>query len=78
MLEAATLRESAGAEPILLLDDPFAELDVTRAERILVMLEQRGLGQTILVVPRDADIPSELMKLDRFSITGGVISSAQP
>ena len=77
MLEAATLREFAGAEPILLLDDPFAELDVRRATRILLMLEQRGLGQTILVVPREADIPAELMKLDRLSITSGVISPAQ-
>lgn len=74
MLEAATLRENAGAEPLLLLDDPFAELDIHRAGKILVMLEERGLGQTILVVPREADIPSGLMRLDRLSIRNGGIT----
>ena len=76
MLEAATLRDHTGAQPVLLLDDPFAELDVRRATRILVMLEKRGLGQTILVVPREADIPQELMRLDRLSIRTGVVSQA--
>jgi DNA replication and repair protein RecF len=75
MLEAATLREHAGAEPLLLLDDPFAELDVRRAARILLMLEQRGLGQTILTVPREGDIPQGLMRLDRISIRDGEIAS---
>jgi DNA replication and repair protein RecF len=73
LLEAATLRKHAGAEPLLLLDDPFAELDIRRAARILVMLEERGLGQTILVVPREADVPPGLMRLDRFQITEGAI-----
>ncbi|MGH7650940.1 MAG: DNA replication/repair protein RecF [Gemmatimonadaceae bacterium] len=74
MLEAATLRDHTGAEPVLLLDDPFAELDVHRASRILLMLEDRGLGQTILVVPRESDIPPGLMQLDRMRINGGVLS----
>ncbi|HMI48635.1 MAG TPA: DNA replication and repair protein RecF [Gemmatimonadaceae bacterium] len=78
LLEAATLRNFAGAEPLLLLDDPFAELDIRRAARILLMLEERGLGQTILVVPREADIPPGLMKLDRLRITGGSIAAWLP
>jgi DNA replication and repair protein RecF len=73
LLEAATLRKHAGAEPLLLLDDPFAELDIRRAARILVMLEERGLGQTILVVPREADVPPGLMRLERFQITDGAL-----
>jgi DNA replication and repair protein RecF len=73
MLEAGTLRAHAGAEPLLLLDDPFAELDIRRAGRILVMLEERGLGQTVLVVPREADIPPGLMRLDRLQIKDGEI-----
>ena len=73
MLEAATLRDHAGAEPLLLLDDPFAELDVRRAARILIILEQRGLGQTILVVPREADVPPRLMELDRLEIRNGAV-----
>jgi DNA replication and repair protein RecF len=74
MLEAATLRNYANAEPILLLDDPFAELDIHRATRILMMLEQRGRGQTILAVPRESDIPEGLMRLDKFRIANGTIT----
>ena len=73
MLEAATLRAHAGAEPILLLDDPFAELDTRRSTRILELLQKGGLGQTILAVPRETDIPAEVMRLDRVSIRNGVI-----
>lgn len=78
LLEAATLRDHSGAEPLLLLDDPFAELDIRRAARILIMLEERGLGQTILVVPREADIPPGLMRLDRLQITSGTIKPWVP
>ena len=76
MLEAATLREHAGAEPVLLLDDPFAELDVRRAARILSLLKKRGLGQTVLVVPRESDIPPGLMSLDHMTIRNGAIHNA--
>ncbi len=78
MLEAGTLRNFAGAEPLLLLDDPFAELDIHRAARIMLMLEERGLGQSILVVPRETDIPPGLMKLDRLEIKEGVIKTWLP
>jgi DNA replication and repair protein RecF len=74
MLEAATLKDYAGAEPLLLLDDPFAELDIHRAAKILLMLEKRGLGQTILAVPREADIPPGLMQLDRLSVRDGAVN----
>lgn len=74
MLEAATLREAYRLEPLLLLDDPFAELDVKRSERILELLENTGLGQTVLAVPRAADIPAELVWLERVGIEGGQIS----
>jgi DNA replication and repair protein RecF len=78
LLEAATLRDYAGAEPLLLLDDPFAELDIRRAARILLMLEERGLGQTILVVPREADIPPGLMRLDRLEVRDGAVKPWVP
>ena len=60
LLEAATLREATRAEPLVLLDDPFAELDARRASRILELLSLEERGQTILAVPRDADIPRGL------------------
>ncbi|HEY6088223.1 MAG TPA: DNA replication and repair protein RecF [Gemmatimonadaceae bacterium] len=78
MLEAATLRDHRGAEPILLLDDPFAELDIRRAAKILLMLEKRGLGQTILAVPRETDIPPGLMTLDRLQMKDGIVTPWAP
>ena len=73
MLESATIRSSRGVAPVLLLDDPFAELDAKRSARILELLSDAGLGQTILVVPRATDIPSELLQLDRREIVSGEI-----
>ncbi|HEX6573728.1 MAG TPA: DNA replication and repair protein RecF [Gemmatimonadaceae bacterium] len=74
MLESETIRSSRGIAPVLLLDDPFAELDVRRSGRILELLLSAGLGQTILVVPRAADIPGELTSLERRTIDRGIIS----
>ena len=76
MLEAATLRDRGGAEPLLLLDDPFAELDAGRAQRILALLGEAGMGQTLLVVPREADIPRGLTRLERRRVSGGEVSRA--
>jgi len=73
LLESATLR-AAGSAPLVLLDDPFAELDATRAARILDLLESSGIAhQTILAVPRSNDIPREMTSLPRSRIVDGVI-----
>jgi recombinational DNA repair ATPase RecF len=74
MLEGATLRTHVGAEPVLLLDDPFAELDARRSSRILALLRDAGLGQTILAVPRSSDIPPELTRLERWRVRAGVMT----
>jgi len=74
MLEGATLRARHQAEPLLLLDDPFAELDVSRSSRILALLREAGVGQTMIAVPRASDIPPELTRLDRWRISGGVLT----
>ena len=76
MLEAATLRGHVGASPLFLLDDPFAELDMRRSHRVLELLGQAGMGQTFLTVPRASDIPAELTRLTRLTITNGVIAPA--
>jgi DNA replication and repair protein RecF len=73
LLEGETLRERLGAAPILLLDDPFAELDVRRSARILELLAEHGMGQTLLTVPRETDIPPALTQLARWSIAGGIV-----
>ena len=73
MLEAATFSRRAGRAPLFLLDDPFAELDARRSARILGLLARDGLGQTVLAVPRESDIPHQLTRLDRMHVTDGVI-----
>jgi DNA replication and repair protein RecF len=72
-LEAETLRDARGASPVFLLDDPFAELDAGRAARVLGLLRDVGLGQTVLAVPRDSDIPEELTALQRCRVDRGRI-----
>jgi DNA replication and repair protein RecF len=71
MLEAETLRDARNASPVFLLDDPFAELDLRRAKRVLTLLGEIGLGQTVLAVPRDSDIPPELTALPRYRAAEG-------
>ena len=75
LLEAATLR-GAGSAPLVLLDDPFAELDAHRAARILGLLDTSGVAhQTILAVPRSVDIPAEMTSLPRFRIVDGNVEA---
>jgi DNA replication and repair protein RecF len=77
LLEGETLRERLGAAPLLLLDDPFAELDARRSARILELLADHGMGQTLLTVPREGDIPPALTQLARWRITAGVLEPAE-
>lgn len=74
ILEAETLRDAQGASPVFLLDDPFAELDARRASRVLALLGEVGIGQTVLAVPRASDIPSELTQLARYRVVDGHVS----
>jgi len=74
LLEAETLRERLGAAPLFLLDDPFAELDARRSSRILDLLADQGMGQTLLTVPRESDIPPALSSLARWRIVAGVVT----
>ena len=74
MLEARTLQTALGVAPLLLLDDPFAELDAERGARILGLLGRRGLGQVVLAVPRSEDIPRELTGLQTVRVQHGTLS----
>lgn len=71
LLEAATIRDHEGSDPVLLLDDPFAELDAARSGRILRLLHETMTGQTILTVPRASDIPADLTRLPRWCMRDG-------
>jgi DNA replication and repair protein RecF len=75
MAEAETLSDRRSGRPLMLLDDPFAELDLRRAGRIVDLLAQEGLGQTILAVPRESDIPAGLPTLERRRIRAGEITA---
>lgn len=72
-LEAETIRSNRDMSPVFLLDDPFAELDNRRAARVLELLHDVGLGQTVLAVPRASDIPGELTQLKRHRIDAGAV-----
>jgi len=74
LLERETLRERGGRTPLVLLDDPFAELDVERARRILGVLREGPAGQTFLVVPREGDVPPEYTSLPRYRILDGELA----
>ena len=74
MLEARTLQTALGTAPLLLLDDPFAELDADRSARILGLLGSRGLGQVALAVPRSEDIPRALTGLQTVRVRNGMLT----
>lgn len=78
LLEAATHRDATGVTPILLLDDPFAELDRRRTGRILALLESLGTGQCVLCVPREDEIPAQYTRLQRWSVRDGVFTIDAP
>lgn len=73
MLECAWHRERGGGEPVLLLDDPVAELDRGRAARVLALLTSSA-GQVFLAVPREDDIPAALTSLSRCRVREGTVS----
>jgi DNA replication and repair protein RecF len=56
MIEAETIREARGFQPLLLLDDVFAELDAGRSRRILELLGGDRHGQVILTAPKQTDV----------------------
>ena len=74
VLEQETLRDRRDTAPLLLLDDPFAELDARRSARILQLFAGEGAGQTILAVPREGDIPPGLTRLARWRVRHGALS----
>lgn len=74
LLEAATHRDAKGVTPLLLLDDPFAELDRRRTGRILALLDAVGTGQVVLCVPREDEIPPQFTRLARWRVREGAFT----
>lgn len=69
-LAAYELLRDHGGEPVLILDDVFAELDATRREKLAGIAEKAT--QALVTVAVDADIPGALAG-DRFAVHGGEV-----
>lgn len=74
LLELFTLRDALGHAPLLLLDDPFAELDSGRAARVLALLDEAEVSQVLLTVPRESDIPAAYTRLEQRRMLRGRLS----
>jgi len=73
MVEAETLRDSLGSEPVILLDDVFAELDAGRSRRILDWVEREEEAQVILTTPKRTDFEVRGGSLPLWKIQHGVL-----
>jgi DNA replication and repair protein RecF len=73
MVEAETIHQTRGREPIILLDDVFAELDPGRSQRIVDWIEAEEGGQVILTSPKPTDFQLRGETLPRWSIREGVV-----
>lgn len=68
LVEADTLRDTRGSEPLILLDDVLAELDAGRSRRILDLFEGSREGQVIVTAPRASDLRIRSDLLPRWGI----------
>ena len=73
LVEAATIREARRQEPIVLMDDVFAELDPGRSERVMALMEEEESGQVLLTAPKESDVRLRRDSLPRWRIRGGVV-----
>ncbi len=65
---------SPGGEPVLVLDDVFAELDVGRRARLAALVA--GAEQVLVTAAVDADVP-ELLVGDRVEVRSGGVTRAE-
>ncbi|HET9647637.1 MAG TPA: DNA replication/repair protein RecF [Microlunatus sp.] len=70
-LGAFQLLRSDGVEPVLVLDDVFAELDATRRERLAAGV--RGAEQVLVTAAVGADVPDQL-RGRRFEVVAGQVT----
>ena len=72
-LAAFDLLRSGGEDPVLVLDDVFAELDAGRRDRLAGLV--RGADQVLVTAAVTADVPAQLAGA-RFDVAGGRVSRA--
>lgn len=75
LAEAATIRSARRQEPIVLMDDIFAELDPGRSERVMALLEEEETGQVLLTAPKESDIRLRRDSLPRWRIRQGLVET---
>jgi DNA replication and repair protein RecF len=68
---AFNLLKSEGAEPILILDDIFAELDTARRAQLTSVTKMAE--QTIITAAVESDLPPELLS-SKYYVSPGVVS----
>ena len=64
---------TAGGEPVLILDDVFAELDTTRRSRLAELVA--GAEQVLVTAAVAADVP-DVLEGDRVDVLAGAVSRA--
>ena len=74
LVEARTIREVRRQEPVILLDDVFAELDTRRSERVMELMEREETGQVLLTAPKESDVRIRRNQLPRWGIVGGRVA----
>jgi DNA replication and repair protein RecF len=72
LIEITSLRRARGTEPVLLLDDVFAELDGDRQSRLAVRLLESADRQVFITSPRRDELPANL-DLPVWVVEGGRI-----
>ena len=72
-LAAYELLRADGDDPVLILDDVFAELDAGRRDRLAGLVA--GTEQVIVTAAVPADVPASLAGA-RYDVSGGVIARA--
>lgn len=75
LVEARTIREGREREPLMLLDDVFAELDAGRSERVLELMDSTRVGQVVVTAPKASDIRLRENVLPRWRIVEGRIET---
>ena len=68
------LLKSEGTEPILILDDVFAELDTSRRNQLMSVTQLAE--QTIITTAVESDLPKELTT-EKFYVTPGVVKKGK-
>ena len=75
MVEAQTIRDARRVEPIVLLDDVFAEFDATRSRRVLELMGDVEESQAVFTAPKESDVHGRAASLERWSIAHGRVTS---